>query len=167
MAHKHEWSLAIISALSTSVIFYCTMGVVGYYVYGNYLMAGSSILGVIGDFDPSTHIYIQITMCILVAHLMLAFPIVINPVFIKVAQMFGGGASADPHHHDHHGEEQDRLIDKHSINSSHGSRFIMPVRVYILRLIVGALVMLCALFVSFELQTKKKKRERKRNFNLF
>jgi len=60
MAHKNQWSIAIVAALSTSVFFYLVMGVVGYYVYGDYVTTKSSILAVIGDFDESTHIYIRI-----------------------------------------------------------------------------------------------------------
>jgi ABC-type Fe3+-siderophore transport system permease subunit len=139
MEKRHDWPKSITAALIISVLLYSVMAISGYVVYGEYLLSASNILGAIGDFDPSTHIYIRIASCIMVLHLMMAFPIVINPVFQKVERIFSGSSDSS--------DEKVPLVEKTVNSEEKPHSFIMPVRSYLIRLAIAAPVMLAALFV--------------------
>ena len=84
MLHKEEWPKAVVGGYCTSLLLYAPIAVIGYYVYGSYLSKFSTILEAIQFFDPKTSFILKICSAIMIAHIVTAFPIVINPVFLAV-----------------------------------------------------------------------------------
>jgi hypothetical protein len=84
MLHKEEWPKAVLGGYCTSLILYAPIAVIGYYVYGSYLAKFSTILEAIQFFDQRTSFILKICSGIMIAHIVTAFPIVINPVFLTV-----------------------------------------------------------------------------------
>jgi len=81
MEHKEEWPKAVIAGYGSAFLLYAPIGIVGYHVYGDYLGTVSTILDAIQSFDTSTAIVINVCSAIMIAHILSAFPIIINPIF--------------------------------------------------------------------------------------
>jgi hypothetical protein len=86
MAKKNEWTKAVVGGYGTAILLYAPISIVGYIVYGSFLGRSdvSTILDAIIFFDSSTAVILKVCSGIMIAHILSAFPIVINPVFLAV-----------------------------------------------------------------------------------
>jgi len=94
MADKKKWTQAILGGYSASLALYTPIAIIGYLVYGNYLgnSSVSTILDAILTFDTDTGIIVKICSAVMIGHILSAFPIVVNPIFLVLEERFGGKA---------------------------------------------------------------------------
>ncbi len=67
------------------MLLYTPIAIVGYFVYGSYLAKTSTILDAILNFDSNTVVASKICSVVMVLHILSAFPVVVNPVFVTVS----------------------------------------------------------------------------------
>jgi len=84
MEHKDEWPKAVIGGYSTALFLYAPIAIVGYIVYGSYLSLSPTILDAIQFFDKDTSLILKICGGVMVAHILSAFTILINPIFLAI-----------------------------------------------------------------------------------
>jgi hypothetical protein len=81
---QQEWRKAVAVGYLCAFLLYSPIAIVGYYVYGSYLVHSSTILEAILAMDASAHIVIKICCVLMVIHIISAFPVLINPFFLMV-----------------------------------------------------------------------------------
>jgi len=90
MSNRPDWPKAIIGGYLASLSLYAPISIIGYLVYGAYLgnSSVSTILDAILAFDTSTAVVVKICSGVMMAHIISAFPIVVNPIFLVLEERF-------------------------------------------------------------------------------
>jgi len=90
MANREHWNRAIIGGYCASLSLYAPMAIIGYLVYGSFLGSKGiqTILDAVLFFDTNTGVIVKICSAVMILHILLAFPIVINPIFLVLEERF-------------------------------------------------------------------------------
>jgi len=84
MKNPADWTRSVFGGYTASLLLYLPISLIGYGVYGSYLGKADDILAAIQMFDKSTQFLTKICQALMILHIVSAFPIVINPVFLAV-----------------------------------------------------------------------------------
>lgn len=87
MSIRRDWNKAVLAGYFGAMLMYTPIAIVGYLVYGSFLgskQANGTILGAILSFDPQTEIVTKVCSVIMVVHILSAYPVVTNPIFLAV-----------------------------------------------------------------------------------
>jgi len=87
MKNKEYWPRSVISGYSIVTVMVVTIAVCGYLAYGTYLATTNTILDA-NQFFGSLAWPAQALAGIMILHIVSAFPVVINPVFLAIERLF-------------------------------------------------------------------------------
>lgn len=84
MKNRNEWPKSVILGYIGSVVMYLSIAIFTYSVYGNALGNHNTVLDAIEHYNSSTKIATKVALAIMVLHVLMAFPVVMNPIFLLV-----------------------------------------------------------------------------------